>query len=320
MRRTEGSTKATRVRQNRLFITLLALAVLSSVVKDLNRLHSWASVLLGDSVPSAHASDLSLAERSCPKTRSQAPEPTDQFRWVGNVAPGQSIEVKGISGDIDAVAALGGGVEVTATKKARQSDPAAVNFRVLEHARGVTICAVYPTDEPGVQTPCEAGRGDTGRNRSATINVRNNDVHVNFAVRVPAGVEFIGRTINGEISAKSLDGNVDTNTVNGSINVSTSGFARAKTVNGEINAKLGDVNWPEALEFKTINGGIDLDLPAALSTRLEAATFNGEVVSDFPLTVLRSFGRKRISGTIGAGGRDLVLKTLNGSIRVRRAS
>jgi hypothetical protein len=32
-----------------------------------------------------------------------------------------------------------------------------------------------------------------------------------------------------------------------------------------------------------------------------------------------TMSRKQITGTIGAGGRDLVLKTLNGSINIRRA-
>ena len=34
--------------------------------------------------------------------------------------------------------------EVTATKTGRKSNPAEVEIRVVEHAEGVTICAVYP--------------------------------------------------------------------------------------------------------------------------------------------------------------------------------
>jgi DUF4097 and DUF4098 domain-containing protein YvlB len=108
-------------------------------------------------------------------------------------------------------------------------------------------------------------------------------------------------------------------TVNGSIRISTTGYAEAKTVNGEILARLGDGTWPNAIEFKTVNGTITLDLPANLSTQVTADTFNGDISSEFPLSVLRTSGRKHLSGTIGSGGRELLLKTLNGSINLRRA-
>ena len=207
-----------------------------------------------------------------------------------------------------------GASEAFAIKKARRSDPASVDIRVVPHAAGVTICAVYPGDSVAT-TSC-----DPVGHRSGSANIVNNDVSVEFRVRVPAGVEFVGRTVNGEISARSLSGNVDTHTVNGSIDISTSGYARAKTVNGEIVAKMGRADWTEALEFKTVNGGIDLDLPPTLNTKVEADTFNGEISSDFPLTVQGRVSRKHLSGTIGAGGRELLLKTLNGSIRLKKVS
>ena len=191
MSKAEGSTKST---QNKFFIMLLMLAALSSVVKDVNRLHSWASVLLRDSMPSAQASGLSSAE---------------------------SIEIKDISADIDAEPTVGGEIEVTATKRARRSDPATVSAKVLRSARGIT--------------------------------------------------------------------NVDTRTV--SRNVSNTRYRQARTITRERNARLGNSNWPNALELKTIY----LDLPASPRTKLQVATFNGEIISDFPLTVLGRFGRKRIS-------------------------
>src|SRR2546428_4702773 len=130
------------------------------------------------------------------------------------------------------------------------------------------------------------------------MNVRNNDVRVDFKVRVPAGISFAGRTVNGEISAVSLDGNIESHTVNGSINISTTGYAEAKTVNGEISARLGNANWPDSLDFKTVNGGITLDLPATTSTKVEADTFNGDISSDFPLSTLGRISRRHLSGTI----------------------
>jgi hypothetical protein len=61
------------------------------------------------------------------------------------------------AGDVSASPASGGAVEVVATKHGRRSDPAEVEIEVVEHAGGVTICAVYPS--PGSRpNECRQGR------------------------------------------------------------------------------------------------------------------------------------------------------------------
>src|SRR5262245_29177004 len=69
----------------------------------------------------------------------------DDFRWQGRVASGATIEIKGVNGGIDADPASGSEVEVTAVKRGRRSNPDEVEIKVVEHAGGVTICAVYPS-------------------------------------------------------------------------------------------------------------------------------------------------------------------------------
>jgi hypothetical protein len=234
-----------------------------------------------------------------------------EFHWKGKIAPGKAIEIKGVNGDVRAVAGSGE-VEVTAVKHARRSDPNDVKIEVVQHEEGVTICAVYPSDGRRENT-CEAG--DNGH-----MNVRDNDVSVDFTVRVPEGVRFVGRTVNGEVGAANLASDVDANTVNGSIRISTSGYAEAQTVNGSIDASLGRAAWSEALEFRTVNGAITLNLPANLSTEVRAKTVNGDIQTDFPLMVTGRLGPRSLRGTIGSGGRRLALETVNGSIRLRKAS
>jgi len=47
---------------------------------------------------------------------------------------------------------------------------------------------------------------------------------------------------------------------------------------------------------------------------------NGDLVTDFPLLVTGKFGPRHLHGTIGKGGRQLSLSTVNGSIRLRKAT
>lgn len=235
----------------------------------------------------------------------------EAFEWRGTVLQGSAIEIKGVNGDITAEPASGSEVEVSAVRKGRRSDPDGVRIEVVTHGEGVTICAVYP-DVDGRANECQPGDG--GR-----MNTRDNDVTVAFTVRVPAGVRFAGRTVNGDVTTSAaLAGPVSLRTVNGSAEFSTSSHGEASTVNGSIKATLGSALWQGTLSFETVNGSITVDLPADLSAEVRAKTVNGDITTDFPLTVTGRVSRRSLSGTIGGGGRTLELGTVNGSVKLNR--
>jgi Putative adhesin len=237
----------------------------------------------------------------------------EDFDWHGRLSAGQIVEVKDVNGSIKAVAGGGSEVRVHAEKTGRRSDPSQVEIKVVEHANGVTLCAVYPT--PSGSKPNECLPGSGGR-----MNTKDNDVQVEFTVQVPAGVGFVGRTVNGGVEASSLGGDVEAHTVNGGIRISTSGNARAETVNGSISASAGKADWSGAADFKTVNGSITVSLPDSASAEVHAQTVNGGIETDFPLTVKGKFSARQLSGTLGSGGRDLNLETVNGAIHLRRSN
>jgi hypothetical protein len=236
------------------------------------------------------------------------------FNWKGRIASGKRLEVKGVNGDVRAVAASGGEAIVTAAKHAHRSDPDEVEIRVVEHEDGVTICAVYPTPRRARrENSCEPG----DRWHSST---EDNDVVVDFEVQIPTGVAFTGTTVNGEMSVEGLKADVKAGTVNGSVRVTTTGLAEASTVNGSVYVEMGRANWTDELEFSTVNGRITLIMPSKLDTEVRASTVNGEIESDYPLTISGRFGPRRLRGTIGAGGRTLNLSTVNGEIRLKKST
>lgn len=232
--------------------------------------------------------------------------------WKGRIARGDAIEIKGVNGDVHAEGISGDEVEVVARLRARRSDPASVTIEVVEHEGGVTICAVYPSRSGGRPNECRPGGG--GR-----MNVRKNDVKVEFTVRVPSGVRFIGRTVNGDVDARGIEADAQAYTVNGSVDISTEGVAEATTVNGSITVSMGRSDWKGALDFTTVNGGVTLEMPDDLSCDVSVSTVNGKISSDFPLTVMGRFSPRHLKGTIGKGGRTLVIKTVNGSVELRRS-
>jgi uncharacterized protein YaiE (UPF0345 family) len=243
-----------------------------------------------------------------PATAAAQSEAREDFSWQGQIQPGQDVEIRGVSGSIDAEPSSSGQVEVSAVKIGRKSDPREVRIVVVPHAGGVTVCALYP-DVEGEPNECKPGGG---RNSS-----KNNDVNVQFTVRVPAGASFTGRTVNGSIDARDLDGRVALNTVNGDVKISTASYASVKTVNGSITARLGRADWQDALEMKTVNGSITVHLPGTVATNVAAKTVSGSILSDFPITITEA-GKRNLKGTIGGGGgRALALETVNGTITLK---
>lgn len=237
---------------------------------------------------------------------------TSDFEWSGQVAQGLTIEIKGVSGSISASLASGDEIEVFAARSGRDSDPATVEIEVIEHAAGVTICAVYP-DVPG-EPPNVCAPGDQG-----SMRVEDNDVEVTFAVRVPEGVVFVGRTVSGTVSASGLRSDAFGYTVSGNVNLATSEIAAGTTVSGNVDVTLGDPDPTRSLEFATVSGGVTVRVPVDINAEVRATTVPGSVtfVSDFPLS---QTSPGVWEGTLGTGGATLLLSAVSGSVSLRSQS
>jgi len=230
----------------------------------------------------------------------------DQWSWHGRLAPGKTLEIRGVNGPITAEAGSGDAVVVTAEKHGRRSDPAEVRIEVIQDSDGVTICAVYP----GTRNRC-------GSDDDYHMSTHDNDVEVRFHAQVPPGVRLVSETVNGDVEATDIAGPVKATTVNGGVRLSTAtGDASGSTVNGSVTAALhGQGQGP--LRFNTVNGSVTVSLPKQLDADLEAETVNGAIESDYPITVSGRLTPRRLNGRIGQGGRRLKIETVNGSIHIR---
>jgi hypothetical protein len=221
------------------------------------------------------------------------------FEWHGPVARGSFIEIRGINGNVRAEPSTSGEVEVVARLDG-QDTISSVEVQLMHHENGVTVCSVFPGER--VCRPL----GDSGPG-----------ARVDFVVRVPEGVNFLGRTVNGGVEAESLKSDVQAYTVNGQVRVSTTGTVQAKTVNGSIDASLLKPFWSKPPELSTVNGGIRLILPSSANAAVQAATKNGKILTDFNATCRVT--DHEVNGRIGAaGGGKLVLNTVNGIIELKR--
>jgi Toastrack DUF4097 len=238
----------------------------------------------------------------------------NDFHWQGNLKAGQTLEIIGRNGGIDAAGASGDAAQVEGIKESH-GDANEVFVEVVEYANGVTICAVYEKDaQPG---RCHRGGADSDHHGWSWHN--NNHTKLNFNVKVPRGVVLKAMTTNGGIRGRDLDSVVEAATTNGNVDVATSEWASARTTNGGVTVAMGSAKWSGEIELLTTNGSVHASLPASAEFKVRAATTNGGIHTDFPVTVMGSFGSKDLSGTVGAGGRDLRLATTNGGIEIRKS-
>lgn len=278
--------------------------------------------------PVAAAVFLTAALLALPLAANTQTREADPFAWEGRLRTDATLEIKGVSGSVRAVPSSGATARVEAYRTGRRNDPSEVRIGVVEHAGGVTVCALYPVTSGRAN---ECAPGDAGR-----IGARNNDVQVRFVVHVPASAHFVARTSNGDVVSEGVSGRVATystngdvriegsarahaRTTNGSIVIRTHGEADARTTNGRITAHLNDLAGSQPLSFSTTNGSITLGLPAGANATIDARTSNGSIRTDLPLTVQGRVSRNSLTGTLGSGGRPIQVRTTNGSIHIERS-
>ena len=242
-------------------------------------------VLLGSLCAAVYARDLLSDETA--------------WAWRGAVGRGRSVQIRGVTGDIRAVPSTSGHVEVSA----RIHQDHEVEMHVTEGALGVTVCAVRKGAQACADNPLAAPGS-----------------RVDYEVHVPTGVHLVARTVNGGIAAESLSSDVNAETVNGAVVISTTGAAQAKTVNGSIRASLLKPFWRKASEFSAVNGGISVHIPTNVRAGVQAETRNGRIVSevsDFEGTATE----QSLAGTIGrgsGGSNGLIIRTINGTIELKQ--
>lgn len=240
------------------------------------------------------------------------------FSWSGEIKPDHWIRVRNLSGSIIVEPSSGDKVEVQAVEHWRRGDPSMVRFTTQKVGPGdddVLICALWgqnsDCDEHGYHSHSDEDYG--GR--------RNNDVEVQFHVRVPRGVRVAMNTVNGSVHVDGATAEVVAGSVNGEVDVATSGGpVSATTVNGTVRANVGAVGNDDDMNFGTVNGSVIVTLPPDLSADVDVSTLNGSVNTDFPLSVTGRIERRHVNAHIGkpGGGARIRLRTVNGSVELRK--
>ena len=244
-------------------------------------------------------------------------------------------------GHIRIVGGAPGRVEVSFHNRARAADRAGaealldnvrteatqdgdvVRVRARAHTAGQVMIGGGVWSEVTIRVPRESTtldiRIDDGRididDVTGTIDAETGDGRVQVA-DVTGTVRL--RTHDGSITATRVRGDVDVLSEDGRLRLDGS-FARlrAVTADGSVRIQADDASAIEDdWSIRTSDGSVELTVPRSLDAELEATTSDGRVTNDLS-TFQGTEDRRRIKGTVGAGGPKILVTTMDGRIELK---
>jgi len=186
------------------------------------------------------------------------------------------------------------------------------------------------------------GSGITAEEDNNVVKIETESYRhpVDLLIQVPAKTSLKLTAINdGNITVSGVDGDIEVSNNNGKIMLNNiAGSVVAHALNEKIVCSFREVNAGKAMSFSSMNGDIDVTFPADLKANLKIRNDQGEVYSDFDVTLQaqkpeqsvqnsRDKGGKYrvridshiVNGVINGGGQEIQFQNFNGNIFIRKA-
>lgn len=177
----------------------------------------------------------------------------------------------------------------------------------------------------------------TEDNNVIRIQTQSMKAATDLVIQVPATASLEVRSMmDGMVVVEGIIGEIDINNVNGPVTLkNVSGNTLVHTVNGDIEVSLARVAADKPLSFSTMQGDIDVTLPANVRANLKMKSDQGEIYTDFDVNMTRRPARpetperteqgkfhitfdKSLLGTVNGGGPEISFNTFAGNIYIRK--
>ena len=240
---------------------------------------------------------------------------------LSNPSQPSTVKINQVMGSITITAGKAGEVVVesgSVTARSRKTPEAPAGMHRIDSGRdGLDV-----TEEHNVVT-LQTGRFGLGGNT---------------VIQAPPDAALQLKSVNGgHIEVTGISGEIDADIVNGAILLkNVSGAVVAHSVNGPITVTLDKIAPDKPMSFTTLNGRIDVTLPADTKARLRLKSERGAIYSDFDVklepdaskpTVEDGRGaggkyririEKSVYGSINGGGPEYRFESMNGNIVIRK--
>lgn len=142
-------------------------------------------------------------------------------------------------------------------------------------------------------------------------------------------VDYSSPFTSGDVHVENFGGEFEMEALNDGVKLNkVTGPVFLDLVNGDIEIVFENVNQESPMSIKTINGEVDVTLPATAKANLELYSLHGDIYTDLDIDVEKSEGEEtnmrflggssKVNGTLNGGGVEMNISTINGNLYLRK--
>lgn len=241
------------------------------------------------------------------------------FAWSDSLPAGATLHLRDGNGDVTVRPAAGSLVTVTASKRWNRGRERDISFQTRRIGNDIYVCAMWRNSGTCGARDYRGARARGGILTMFSIFRHRTDATADFVVQIPAAVHLDVVTTLGDIVVEGARAGVVGRTVNGDVKATeVGGNVSLATSNGDAQATVASVDGVDSISLRTTNGDVHAALPSGLTGHLELSTVNGDIRSDFPIPQTKGYGRRTIEAALGDAPRLVRLRTTNGDVVVTK--
>lgn len=227
---------------------------------------------------------------------------TEEIRQSYQLAPGALVNVHRINGKVTIeTTPAGTTAEVHVIRKARNREDFNRRKFIIEATANLLDLHEEKRD----------------RNSDDDDNGRHN-VRYTVVVKAPVNISLETKGINGSVRVGRITGKAEVSGVNGGVKVASAGTcASISGINGSVEVGLQRIG-EEGLRISGVNGRVECRFEGNVDAEISTGGVNGSVDVDLPnVTLIGKQTRTSFNGRIGAGGPQIKISGVNGSVSLR---
>lgn len=160
---------------------------------------------------------------------------------------------------------------------------------------------------------------------------------IDLIVLVPTKTSVKLSVVNdGDIVVERIDGEIEVQNTNGAVTLTdVAGSVVAHALNDDLKVSMTRLDQ-KPMSFSSMNGDIDVTLPADAKLNVKMESGSGDIESDFAVEMLPTTATQKVEdkrsqggalrivvdkamiGRINGGGQEMTFKNFNGDIRIRK--
>lgn len=227
-------------------------------------------------------------------------EVNEQINKTITLSEGSNVRVSSISGGV--------------TIETWNSDKAEINIKIRASSREAMerrpLIVEHTPNSLTIHTPDDREGRRFGGDRSW--------VHQDVRLRLPRSINLRVSSIGGSVDVGQITGEITLSSIGGGVEVAQAGTAtQMSSIGGGATITLMNIGQG-GLRVSSIGGGVEISLPSTVNAELDVRNVGGGIDTDLPINIVGQMRHGQLRGTIGAGGPQITISSVGGSVRLRK--